>query len=153
MLECVFVREGCCVMLECVFVPFFCIIPLCLGLNHCVLRPSHFDLACPCFARSSLRSSLFSLKCRPFFLYHPAIRPSFLLRTGLRTLFQAIESSLNSLDAWRVCHFVFLFALIYPVLSAGVIVAVLLCIYFILLSVADACSCNISLLSFYPLVI
>ena len=113
MLECVFVREGCCVMLECVFVPFFCIISLCLGLNHCVLRPSHFDLACPCFARSSLRSCFFSLKCRPFFLYHPAIRPSSLLRTSLRTFFQAIESAFNSLDAWRVFHFVFLFAMFF----------------------------------------
>ena len=42
--------------------------------------------------------------------------------------------------------------LFFPVLSAGDIVAVLRSSYFILLSVADACSSNI-FSSFYPLVI
>ena len=94
-------REGCSLMLDCACVLYLCTILPCLGPNHCVLRPSHLDRACPCFSRSLLRSSLFSLKCRFFFLYHPAIRPSSLLRTGLRTLFQAIDSAPNSLDAWR----------------------------------------------------
>ena len=38
-------REGCGLMLDCACVLYLCTIFPCLGPNHCVLRPSHLDLA------------------------------------------------------------------------------------------------------------